>query len=380
MQLADERLDLLIACVRGKVGSEERTQLRTLLLANSEALRGLLLAAERRLLLGAMIDGLEAKGILHPVWRPAGGPTSLRSELGRLRGEHETRRMIQSDALREIVLALNAQGIEPLVIKGAVSLLTGSPAWRFQRDLDFAIAASEADRTMSVLRDLGFSVLKPMSVRHHHLDCMWRGDLPVVVEPHIRINGPRAARLLDGIAMVSAANSWAMDGLKVRLLRPEHALIHGMVHHHFENRGGNFGVISLKGLMEFADQLDRLNEAAATSLVGQLSRRPRLKAAAELWVAASERWLDVVPPECLKPGKAAVDRIDRLTARLARPEPASLGVALREEIAGLIGASEASTVLKSPGELLWPLLDSLANRPWGGRPRALKAAGLLALC
>jgi len=380
LQLSDERLDLLMACVRGRIGTQERTQLRTLLLADPGALSGLLLAAQRRLLLAAMIDGLEAKGILHPVSGPADGPVSIRSEFGRLRREHESRRNIQRDALREIILALNARGIEPLVIKGAVSLLTGSPSWRFQRDLDFAVEPSDAGRTMAILRDIGFSMLKPMSARHHHLDCMWRGDLPVVVEPHIRINGPRASRLLHGIAMGSTARSLTIDGLKVRLLRPEHALIHGMVHHHFENRGSNFGVIALKGLLEFADQLGDLDEAAAADLVRQLRQRPRLQATVELWVAASQRWLDVIAPECIKPGKTALDRIDRMTARLARPEPASIGVALREEIAGLVGVSEGSDLLKSPGALWGPFVDCLANRPWGGRPRALKAAGLLTLC
>lgn len=380
MQLPDERLDLLIACVRSAMPPEEVTGLRMRLLSDKEAMQGLLRAAERRQLLAAMVDGLEAKGIVHPVPHRTGGRPTVRSELGRLRVEHEARRSLQKQALEDILAALNARDIEPLVVKGAVSLLTGAPSWRYQRDLDFAIAPSEAGATMEVLEGLGFRLLKPMSARHHHLDCMARGDLPVVVEPHIRINGPRAARALADFPMIPDAERRTAGALRFRALRAEHALVHGMVHHHFENRGKHFGVISLKGLLEFAHQLENLDTGAATALAAELVSRPRLRGACELWLAAAASWLDVTPPEELTPRPAAYAQLERITERLFRPDPASIGAALREDIATLTTPSgDGSGARSGLDAVVLALADTLGNRPWGGRARALKAAGLLTL-
>ena len=380
MQLSDERLDLLIACMRSEMPLQEVTRLRGLLLSDQAAMQGLLRAAERRHLLAAAVDGLEAKGIGHPASYVAGTPSSFRSELGRLRAEHEDRRAQQGQALYEIIGALNAHGIEPLIIKGAVSLLTGIPSWRHQRDLDFAIDPGEAEATMAVLRRLGFSLLKPMSARHHHLDCMARGNLPVVVEPHIRINGPRAARALADFPMVSLAEHMTVEGLKFRVLRNEHALIHAMVHHHFENRGKHFGVISLKGLLEFAHDLDRLDAKAVTGLVTELARRPRLRIACEIWLAAAEKWLGVALPEELTPSRAAYAQLSRMTERLYSPDPASIGAVLREDIVGLTAVAADSAGARPGIDIVWSAFaEMLGNRPWGGRARALKAAGLLTL-
>lgn len=381
MQLPDERLDLLIACVKHRNAPDELTGLRLTLLTDADALDGLLRAADRRLLVGALVDGLEEKGIIHPAAPRPGQPETLRSQLFRVREQYRDRRAAQEAALKEIVAALNKDGIVPLVIKGAVSLLTGEPAWRFQRDIDFAIDRNEADRTMAVLYGLGFDVLKAMSARHHHLDCLSRGDPPVVVEPHLRIDGPRAARILRGLPTMSAAMRADYDGLEVRLLRPEHALLHGMVHHHFENRGNHFGVIALKGLLEFAHMLASLDEEAVSRLADILEGRPTLRAAAELWIAASDEWLCVDPPEGLRPGGAAYRRLARITARLETPKAASMGTALGEDMAGIAAAmrTDGMRSLRHVGVLAMPVFGSLHNRPWGGRPRALKAAGLLAL-
>lgn len=381
MQLPDERLDLLMACLDRRASPEEATGLRTLLLSDADALRILLLTAERRLVTAALIDALEEKGIIHPAPPREGRPVSLRGQLGRLRQQHVDRRTTQADALKEIVTALNAEGIVPLVIKGGVSLLTGDPGWRFQRDLDFAIEPDEADRTMALIGGLGFAVLKEIGASHHHLDSLSRGDPPVVVEPHLRVMGLRGARFLRGVPLAASAEPTRIDGLDVRLLRPEHALLHGMVHHHFENRGNNFGVITLKGLLEFAHALERLTPKEALRLAELLARRPVLRAATELWVAASDEWRGVEPPEALRPGKAARRRLARITARLTGPEAATMGEAFAEDMAGVARALYQGGWRSAPrlGALAVPVLDSLHNRPWGGPERAVKAAGILTL-
>ncbi|MCR9195353.1 MAG: nucleotidyltransferase family protein [Hyphomonas sp.] len=383
MQLPDERLDLLMACIKRGIDAAEVTRLRGLLMSDPGSVDGLLRAASRRLATAALIDALEEKGIIHPAIASvgAGKPATLRTAFGTMRRQERERRRLQGSALRDIIGALNAAGIVPLIIKGAVSLLTGEPSWRFQRDLDFAIDPAEAEPTMAILRRLDFQSIKTMSSRHHHLDAMARGDPPVIVEPHLRINGPRAARFFASVPMVESAVHTEFDGLAVRLLRPEHALLHGLVHHHFENRGNHFGVIAIKGLLEFAHMLDELCDETFAEVAAILRCNPRLRAATELWIAASDVWLGVSPPHGLRPRDAAYRRLSRVTARLTGQNPASIGSAMREEIAGIADAvvSGGPSSWLRAGAVLIPVFDCLHNRPWGGRPRTLKSAGLLVM-
>lgn len=266
MQLHDERIDLLIACLKFSNSHEELATLRGTLMAEPEMLDCLLRTSDRRFMNAALVDGLETKGILHAAPPKSGKPMSTRTRLGQIRQIHEERRSAQTSALKAILRELNDQGIEPLLVKGAVSLLTGKPSWRFQRDLDFAIHPDEVERTSDVLKRLGFRILKEMGQSHHHLDSMFHDDLGVAVEPHLRINGPRAARAVRGLPMMSSAIHAEVDGYKVRMLRPEYALLHGLVHHHFENRGGIYGLIGLKGLLEFAYALETLDEETMAEL------------------------------------------------------------------------------------------------------------------
>lgn len=375
MQLPDERVDLVLACLRRRHAPADTADLRARLLTDPAAMDGLLHAASRRMITAAVIDGLERHGIVHPAPSDRAGPATLRADLWRLRREHEARRDVQASALRDIVEALNAEGIVPLVFKGAASLLSGIPAWRSQRDLDFAVAPREADRTMRVLRSLGYRVQKAMSARHHHDHSMIRDDPPVAVEPHRRLNGPRAARLLGDVPMIDRAVDHSFGRLRVRLLRPEDALLHGMVHHHVENRGAHFGVISLKGLIEFCEALGGLDGDATRRLALALHGRARLRAATELWIAACHRWLDPDVALPVQPSEAAIRRLRKMEVRMLTPDPARIGEAAAEEIRGILGVSGPRRPLVAAGAAL----EVASNRVLARRHRATKAAGIVNL-
>ncbi|MEP3265235.1 MAG: nucleotidyltransferase family protein [Hyphomicrobiales bacterium] len=152
LQLHDERIDLLIACLKFSNSHEELATLRGTLMAEPEMLDCLLRTSDRRFMNAALVDGLGTKGILHPATPAPDKPMSTRTRLGQIRQIHEERRAAQTSALKVILSELNDQGIEPLLVKGAVSLLTGKPSWRFQRDLDFAIHPDEVERTTDVLK------------------------------------------------------------------------------------------------------------------------------------------------------------------------------------------------------------------------------------
>jgi hypothetical protein len=379
MQLPDERLDLLLACLHGAPAAERITALRSELLGTPDALEGLLQTAARRQVLAPAIAGLARGGVLHPAAEaPAGTP---RRRLAELADGLAERRGALREGLVEIIGALNDAGIEPLVLKGAVSLLDGEPAWRFMRDLDLAVAPEEAERAEVALRDRGFATFKEVSATHHHLDPLARDDVPGPVELHTRLCGRRARRVLDEARLQAEARATAAGGLRWRRLRPAHALLYGLVHHHFENRGAVFATISLKGLLEFADDLGRLDEAECAALAAALAGRPRLAAGFELWAAMAERLLGIAAPAALTPGETARRRAGRIGARLLAPVAATPGRALAEEIAGLREGARrhrgAMNGLRLGAAGLAAAAEIGVNRIGGGRQRELKSAGIL---
>ena len=376
MQLADERVDVLLACLRQNLRSEDMMPLRALIWGDPDVLTAVLIAADRRMVGAALVEALEQKGILHAS--TARG--SARAKLAEIKKRHAIRWETQREAICEITAALNDRNIHPLLMKGAAALFNRAPAWRFQRDIDFAIEPDEIDGTLSVLNTLGYRVQKQMSPRHHHLDTMVRPDPDIAIEPHTRLNGRRSSRIVGHLPMEETAQRVVIDGMRVRLLRPEFALLHGLIHHHFENRGNNFGVISIKGLLEFAHQLQVLTEESVEDLLSVLQGQDRLGAAVSLWIAACQSWLGVTVPDALAPAQSAVARFRRIAARLEDDQPPSMLQAAREELAQLFAVScgKPRHFLRTLRPAAPILLDCIENRPWGGRPRVLKSAGLLA--
>jgi hypothetical protein len=381
LQLPDEPLDLLIACLRASPGPADITRLRQRILSDAAVLEAVLRAAARRQLTAAVIDGLESKGVVHPRW-VASAPDSVRSRLAALRTGLNERRRLLRDGLGEIIGGLNAAGIAPLILKGSVSLMSGEPRWRFQRDIDFAIDPADAARTSRVLSDLGFRAVGRVSTKHHHLTALARPDLPAPVEPHIRLVGRRSGRQLSDAQLLAGARSVEIDGLKLRLLRDDHFLIYGLVHHHFENRGAVFGTISLKGLVEFSHALQSLAGDDIAAMLDALDRAPRLKAAVELWIAASSHLLATPVAASLPVAPTTQARVMALTQRVTMTTPAPSRQVLAEDILASLDVLRRS---QGPGGVIanlrevvvTPTLEMVTNRVGGGDLRRLRAAGIL---
>lgn len=89
--------------------------------------------------------------------------------------------------------------------------------------------------------------------------------------------------MLPEDVLLKEAQSRSFGALnKVRLLRPEHFLLFGLVHHHFQNQGAIYGTVSLKGLLEYAHALCELEPPSVTArLKDFLKGRPRLAGAVE---------------------------------------------------------------------------------------------------
>ena len=258
-----ERPDLLVRLLASANGSTTAGDLRTALLGDTNALEATFAAAIRRQLVPAAIAALEARGILHVPRHENEAPPGLLAQLAQAKRLHAERRQLLRNTLFEAVGALNRQGIEPLLLKGAVSLVSGEPAWRTLRDIDFVIPPGQAAACLAALKQQGFCEVADSGARPHHLHPLSRDGFPATLEPHVMLGGTRARSVLSDESLLRTASTHELEGVRYKLLSPAAFALHGLGHHYFQNRGYLFGTMSLKGLLEFCAGVQALTAADA---------------------------------------------------------------------------------------------------------------------
>jgi hypothetical protein len=304
--LHEERLDLLLDVLRRDIQVHDISRLRSALLAAPTALEGMLIAATRRQVLPVVLGVLEDNGILPFGSLQRFSRDSLPGKLRDARQQFSTRRQLLTQALRDIIAALNSNGIQPLILKGSMSLLTGHPDWRFQRDIDVAVDPGQADDAVSALKEVGFRICDGAHARPHHLPAMERQGLPATVELHVRLAGSRARSVLPDHVLLDTVTHLVWNGLEVRQLGKAGFVLHGLAHHHFQNRGYLFGTFSLKGLIECAASLEELDNADIDQCLEMIRPLPRLHAGFQLWCALAQTVLGARLDEQLQPDPTAV--------------------------------------------------------------------------
>jgi hypothetical protein len=300
------------------------------------------LATAATLRLGpALVAQLRAKGAVPaiPALVLASGRRTITAALDEIWTAHVEQRAGLTARLVELVAALNAEGLEPLLMKGARSLASGTPAWRTMRDLDLLLTGSDAARAHAIALSLGYRTAPGAAERSgkHHFQPLFRDDLPGWLEIHRRAAVFRAEALLPTSLLETMAEHVDLGGASARTLRRPAHLLHALVHHHVGHRGDKGGGIDLKGLFEFTADVAVLTAAARDETLALASRHPRTLAALELWVAAAHAAfaMPVVAPFAIYADAAA--RAARALDRIANPGGRYAGVL--EEI-GFANASQ----------------------------------------
>ena len=371
----DKRLDLLTRLLRFDNDVHDIGGLRTELLNDMSSLEAMLQAAARRQLLPAAIRQLRVKGILpsRPSRRPA--RDSILAQLTDLDARFRNRRSALGGALRDIIGCLNKADIQPIVLKGSMSLISGEPEWRFQRDIDFAVAPSEAERTVTALRAEGFRECDGMDRRPHHLRPMQRDDVPGTIEPHVKLAGTRARAVLPDDVLMGTVSHHAWKGLSYRAMSKAGFLLHGLAHHHFQNRGYVYGTVSLKGLLEFAHCISGLQETDVLELNALTGGHPRLKAGLLLWCAVAKRLLGVTLPQGLISNSTVARHAETVSIRYLCGQTVSPFAGIREHIVlTLLHAPKTSLV----SSVVPSILDGCHIAVWWSREMQTRnASGIL---
>lgn len=253
-----ERELLLFAadCFRSDSPDKTTEQIKRKMLANASRWPQIVDFANHELLAPTLWAALSEKSLTAAV--PA-------SSAGRLRRAHALNG-IRNERIRAeleaILRALNAVGIVPVLLKGAVDLYVSrysDPAARVLRDLDLFVPKPDHERAIAALAPLQYQVKERAAGWLTYSNDLCRKGALMPVDLQWFISGQRD--------VLSPEDAWEgsvihrIGDVEFRTLSPEHQVIHNLLHSELQDRGSDVGFVWLRQLLDFA-ALCRLHQAA----------------------------------------------------------------------------------------------------------------------
>ena len=191
---------------------------------------------------------------------------------------------IAADALAaEVVPALKAAGVQPVLLKGAslVGWLYDADQGRAYRDVDLLVAPDRRQAAQDVLRSLGFDLEPPPAGDHPLHARTWRRERDgAAVDLHRTLAGVRAAPEETWTILSEDLESLTVHGTEVDVLGPAARTLLVALHvaHHLAEPAPG---LMRKPAADLRMALDRLPESdwrEATGLATRLHCRERLAA------------------------------------------------------------------------------------------------------
>lgn len=204
----------------------------------------------------------------------------LLAVLGELAAGNAARNRRLRAALVETAGRLNALGLEPVLLKGAVRLVDGLyPALgdRVIRDLDLLLPKDAAAAAQDCLLRAGYRQTAKEQVmpwhEHHHLPALRHPESGAWIELHFDLSFDHHRGLLRPEGLIARSARLRTDGVALRLPDPAdqlaHLALHGVLHH-----GGILtGDIRLRELVEAQLLLRRGGPGLAAQAALRLERR-----------------------------------------------------------------------------------------------------------
>jgi hypothetical protein len=318
-----ELTQLLGRCLAFRPDPDELARLRAQLLSTPSLWDELTIFATHEGLVHALERRLRSRGLLPSTFLPPSAAAFAPDH--RLQAAAialSERREVLAGDLQDIIKRLNRIEIRPSILKGARSLLTGEPDWRYLRDFDLLIP-DRADAAFAEFIARGFEVPEAEQgrSRRHHLPPLVRGDFPAFIEIHRRAGNQYVRTLLPTEELAQASEPSEDGGVKFALLPTHLHSLYGLVHHHLGHAGDARGTISLKGLYEFAWELDRMSGEERAALQGRANRNPRLSAALDAWIAAAAELYNLPVQAPIAVRDDAARRWQATFARIGEPRP-----------------------------------------------------------
>lgn len=279
--------------------------------------------ASAHMILAPCIFALKQRALLPPLPRSTAkaSRTHVTSVLEDAYGQHLARRRALRSQLVEVVAALNARGIVPLLIKGSRYLADDAPPWseaRDMRDLDILVPCGSGAAAVAALAADGYTAAGGQAPTDQHLPEMWRNGRSVWVELHTEGLGYLGRAVLPTDRLWAVSVRGALEGLDLRVLPPAWHLLHALLHHQVSDHGYPRYVLALKDVWEFACLADGLAPGEWDAIthhmrgVGALDILGSFSAQAELLFGFA-------PPERAAPSAAARAHAEATLRRARSP-------------------------------------------------------------
>jgi Uncharacterised nucleotidyltransferase len=173
-----------------------------------------------------------------------------------------------SSQLSACIGALNGDGIEPVVLKGALGLLErgdGPPLVRVMSDVDLLVADEDIDVTLGALGQMGYGILPGPGAAHRFEWTARHPDLRFDVDLHRALGTGPMERVLPVSAVLQGASRRQVDGLRYRVMSDADQLAHAVIHSQWTDKAHRTGSIPLRQLHNFAVLYDQINDPSAWS-------------------------------------------------------------------------------------------------------------------
>jgi putative nucleotidyltransferase-like protein len=162
------------------------------------------------------------------------------------------RRQLETEQLKEIIAALNAANITPLLLKGARYLIAPAPEWsqaRSMRDIDVLVLKADADRAFAALKATGYWPDAAYMAEYHHLPVLFHASRPAAVEIHTDALSLAAQKALTTDQVWKVAIPANTKNCLVLPLCWQ--AVHCLLHHQIADQGYDRRVLALKTLWEW---------------------------------------------------------------------------------------------------------------------------------
>jgi hypothetical protein len=196
---------------------------------------------------------------------------------------------VRNDRLRaelfEILGALEARSIEPVLLKGAVDLVVGrhgDPGARILRDLDLLVPKADLPDAVGALQALGYR--EPPRDKGRFVTYFTELVRPGAIAPldlQWYISGQRDVLSPEDAHRHAVVGE--LDGVTFRTLSPSHQIVHNVLHSELQDWGADAGFVWLRQLHDLAALCRQLGRTivwpevqasfAARGLAGVLAKR-----------------------------------------------------------------------------------------------------------
>ena len=244
-------LQFISRCLGNDERPESISTLRTAIRSGQLPWEAVVNLANNHLLTPALWVVLKQKNLSDDL------PDELRDYLRELHQLSRERNAKLQTQLLEAVRELNRIDISPVLLKGAMHLVTdmyGDQGARIMSDIDLLVPRDAVDECLTVLHGLGYAadedIHNDYHENHHHCAPLFRRGDYGSLEIHRSLTESPYADILPTEVALAEAQTLECQGLAMKALSPTHRLLHNILHSQLVDHNHADGIFPLRSLHE----------------------------------------------------------------------------------------------------------------------------------